>query len=182
MGMFLNVLIVQNTKEEDVKKSLEKAGGVYPDWNLVPEECKYKECNSGVKVLLSDMCAGYEDIPKEISKELMCPAMLCYIYDGDYWGYDFYDSGREIDSFNPMPEYFEEVSEEEKQRLSGNSEIIARYFHIDEARIKNYLIPWDDDILDADESTKAYEEDEFCIGEDWQIADFMNAIGYSYDW
>ena len=70
MGLFLSALIVQNASEEDVKKSLEKAGNDYPDWYLVSEECQYQKCGSGVKVLLSDMCCGYEDIPKEISRNL----------------------------------------------------------------------------------------------------------------
>ena len=56
MGLFLSALIVQNASEEDVKKSLEKAGNDYPDWYLVSEECQYQKCGSGVKVLLSDMC------------------------------------------------------------------------------------------------------------------------------
>ena len=32
MGLFLSALIVQNASEEDVKKSLEKAGNDYPDF------------------------------------------------------------------------------------------------------------------------------------------------------
>lgn len=182
MGMFLNVLIVQNVTEKDVKSTFQKLSGHCSDWNLVLEECTYQECSGGVKVLLSDMCTGFENIPQEISKELMCPAMLCYIYDGDFWGYHLFDRGSEVDSFNPMPEYFEEISQEEKQRLSGNSKVIAQYFNVDESRIKKYLIQWDEDILDADELPKAYESDEFGIGEDWQMADFMKAIGYPYGW
>ena len=42
-------------------------------------------------------------------------------------------------------------------------------------------LKWTEDILEAEEK-RAYEDDEFCIGEDWQMADFMKAIGYSYDW
>lgn len=181
MGMFLSVLIVQNQKAEDVKKSLKALGNSNPRWNLVPEECQYQECDGGVKVLLSDMCAGYEEIPQKLSKELLSPVMLCYIYDGDYWGYDFYDKGIELDTFNPMPDYFEEVSEEEKQRLSGNSKVISRYFNVEEAKIKNYLQTWTDYILDNEEK-RAYADDEFCIGEDWQMADFMRAVGYPYSW
>ena len=181
MGLFLSALIVQNASEEDVKKSLEKAGNDYPDWYLVSEECQYQKCGSGVKVLLSDMCCGYEDIPKEISEKLMCPVLLCYIYDGDYWGYFFYENGKELDVFKPIPDYFEDISMEQRKHLAGNSEIISKYFNIDNAKIKNYLQEWTEDILEAEEK-RAYEDDEFCIGEDWQMADFMKAIRYSYDW
>lgn len=117
MGMFLSVLIVQDANQQDVKNSLEKTGKLYPNWNLLPEECQYRAYSGGVQVLLNEMCAGYEDIPREVSKDLICPAMLCYLYDGDFWGYFLYDKGDEVDNFNPMPDYFEEVSEEEKLRL-----------------------------------------------------------------
>ena len=140
-----------------------------------------QKCGSGVKVLLSEMCCGYEDIPKEISEKLMCPVLLCYIYDGDYWGYFFYENGKELNVFNPIPDYFEDISMEQRKHLAGNSEIISKYFNIENAKIKNYLQEWTEDILEAAEK-RAYEGDECCIGEDWQMADFMKAIGYSYDW
>lgn len=182
MGLFLSTLIVQNSNENDVRSFLEKAEKNYPEWKLIADECRLQECTGGIKVLLNEMCAGYEDIPLEISRELTTSAMLCYIYDGDYWGYFFYDKGKEADSFNPIPDYFEEISDEEKQRLSGNSKVIAQYFNVDESRIKKYLVLWNDDIFDTDEMPKAYDDDEFGTGEDWQMADFMKAIGYSYCW
>lgn len=182
MGLFLSVVIVKNADEEAVKSCLVKAGNAHPDWNLITGECQYRPWVGGVKVLLNDMCAGYEAIPQELSKELLCPSMLCYIYDGDYWGYYFYEKGKELDAFHPMPDYFEPVSEEERQRLSGNSAVLARYFSIDEGRIKRYLVPWDADILESGECPKAYENDVCGVGEDWQMADFMSALGCPYDW
>ena len=37
-----------------------------------------------------------------------------------------------------------------------------------------------DDIFE--ESTSACEEDEFEYGDSWQMANFMKAIGYPYEW
>ena len=108
--------------------------------------------------------------------------MLCYIYDGDYWGYYFYDKGMVLDCFNTMPDYFVKISEEERQRLAGNSKIIAAYFDVEEAEIKNDIQIWTDDILDSEDEIYAYSEDEFCMGENWQMADFMRKIGYLYQW
>lgn len=53
---------------------------------------------------------------------------------------------------------------------------------MDESRIQNYLIEWKADIFAAAELPKAYEQDTYHIGEDWQMADFMEAIGYPYNW
>lgn len=182
MGLFLNVLIVKNSTEENVRKTLERMEDSNLDWNLISAKCRYQECHNGVKVLLSDMCAGYKDMTQKLSKELMCPVLLCYIYDEDYWGYYFYEKGIELDSFNPMPDYFEEVSEKKRQRFAGNGRVIAEYFNVEESKIKNYLQQWSYDILDSMEGTYAYDGDEFCMGDAWQMADFMKAIGYPYGW
>jgi len=182
MGLFLNVLIVRDSKEKNVKQILEKMGDSYSGWNLIPEDCKCQEFSGGTAVLLNEMCASYDGLPRMLSEELCHPVMLCYIYDGDFWGYSLYDNGMELDNFNPIPDYFGDVSEREKKQMAGNSRLIAEYFNVKEDRIKNYLQQWTDELLDSDEKIRAYEEDEFCIGEDWQMADFMKALGFPYTW
>ena len=102
MGAFINVLVVQNRSGEAVRNALEALGD-NPAWNLIPGQCRYQERGGGVSVLLSDMCSGYDAMTQELSKELACPVMLCYIYDGDFWGYFFFDSGEHLDAFMPMP-------------------------------------------------------------------------------
>ena len=181
MGAFVNTLIVKGRKAADVKNVLDRKGDD-PSWNLVPAECQYREYGGGTAVLLSDMCAGYDAMTQELSEELACPVMLCYIYDGDFWGYFFFDSGRAVDTFMPMPNYFEEVPEEEQKKAAGSSSVIAGYFDVDEADIRNYLRRWPDGIWDSDEEARAYDGDEACIGQDWQMADFMRALGYPYEW
>ena len=114
MGAFINVLVVQNRSGEAVRNALETLGD-NPAWNLIPGQCRYQERGGGVSVLLSDMCSGYDAMTQELSKELACPVMLCYIYDGDFWGYFFFDSGEHLDAFMPMPYYFEEMPEEALQ-------------------------------------------------------------------
>lgn len=182
MGLFLNVLIVKDSNEENVRQVLEKMGSKNSGWNLIPEDCKYQENSSGTAVLLNEMCASYDGLPRILSEELDHPVMSCFIYDGDFWGYSLYDNGAELDNFNPIPDYFEDVSEKERQQMAGNSHLIAEYFNVEESKIKNYLQEWTDELLDSEEKLRAYEDDEFCIGEDWQMADFMKAIGFPYVW
>lgn len=179
MGLFLSVLIVKGRTEADVRPKIEKCAA-NEEWNLIPAECRYREYGDGVQILLNDMCSGYDEMTLELSGELSSAVMLCYIYDDDFWGYDLYENGEKLDSFSPMPDYFEEVSEEEKQELAGNSGVIARCFNVDEDKIKGYLVEWSDETLDAGQP--AYEGDEFCAGDPWQMADFMDKIGYPYEW
>ena len=179
MGLILSVLILKDCGEARARAAVEKFGG-NACWNLAPAECSYLEYGSGVQILLNDMCCGYDDMTREISRELSATVMLCFIYDEDYWGYDLFENGEEIDCFNPMPDYFEEISEEEKRKLAGNSKVIAESFGVDEDKIKGYLVEWNEDILDGGET--AYEGDEFAAGDAWQMADFMDKIGYPYEW
>ncbi len=182
MGLFLNVLIVQNAKEQDVRKSLQTMGERFPKWSLDLSQCSYQECGGGVKVFLNEHCCGYHNVPQAVSEDLSCPALLCYIYDGDFWGYYFYDRGERVDAFDPIPDYFGEVSEKEREELRGQSEVIARYFNVEPSRIERYLVPWDEELLDSGEFPKAYPDDKFGTGEDWQMADFLRTIGYPYGW
>src|SRR5690348_3986845 len=32
-----------------------------------------------------------------ISERLWCPGFLVFVYDGEYWGYEFYDRGEALD-------------------------------------------------------------------------------------
>ena len=179
MGVFLNVLLLKNTTEEKLKAELEKEKD---SWDVVPEECQYQQGENGIQVLLNDHCSGYEVMTQALSEALDCPVMLCYIYDDDFWGYDFYDKGKEVDTFCPMPDYFEEADEEERERVAGNAEKVAPYFDIEPKEIANYLQFWTEEMWDGDEEVLAYDEDECTMGDSWQMVDFMEKLGFSYDW
>lgn len=181
MGEFINALIVRDNNEEKVRKTLKKIGSG-PEGSLSFEDCQYIEYNRGVNVLLEDnMEFGCEKIAKTLSKELSCPVMLCYIFDGDFWGYFFYNKGEDLDWFMSMPDYFGEAPEEERQMAAGDSKMIADFFYVEEGKIENYLQIWPMDIWDREEDTYAYEGDEYPAGQCWQIVDFMRAIGFPYE-
>lgn len=192
MGLFLQTAILPECGETQARNAVEavakKLGGLdkgeknkYEFMNLIPEECQYKEQGGGTSILFNEECGGFEDLAEAISKETQKPILLLYIYDGDFWGYSLYDNGVEIDRFNPMPDYFEEASEAQMEKEKGNAEIIAKYFHVEKADIEKYLIFWTDELLESEDGQKAYEDDEFSIGEDWQMADFMRKLGYPYE-
>lgn len=190
MGLFLQTAIIPACKEEEAKNlvktvaekyshpfsiSAKSCGMQYDIADLFPEECKYKEFKNGTSILFNHRCVGYGDLAGAISKECGKAVLVLYIYDGDYWAYELYDNGEEIDQFDPVPDYFGEVSEKAIQKFKGNPDMIAKYFSVNKADIEKYLIFWSDT---SDE--KAYEDDEFAYS-DWQMADFMRKLGYPYE-
>lgn len=180
MGLFLQTVIIPNCKESVAQAALERVEQ-NSDFDLVSADCLYRENANGITILLNERCYGYEELAASVSKEVAQPVLLLYIYDEDYWGYYLYAEGEELDCFNPMPDYFEEVSEQERKRVAGNSAVLAKYFDVNEALIKDYLVLWTEERMEDYES-KAYEDDEFKQCHCWQMADFMKKLGYPYEW
>ena len=169
MGLFLQVAIMPGCKKAEARTAVEEVAKKYScsfdelesgDFTeedliiseLIPDECQYAETAAGVSILFNDDCIGYD------------------------WGYELYDKGEILDRFNPMPDYFEEVSEEKIEQLKGDARIIAGQFHVEQASIERYLVRWSADTMDE----KAYQDDEYGY-EDWQMVDFMRKLGYPYD-
>ena len=72
----------------------------------------------GTQALIAGELA-FDALAKELSRLSQNPVMLLYLCDGDFWGYDFY-GGKEEDHFSTMPDYFDSISQAEKERLAGN--------------------------------------------------------------
>lgn len=179
MGLFVHTAIILNSSIETVRSAVEQVA-LMPDMDLVPAECQYQQQGSGVMILFNEYCCGYGDLAEALSSTVKRPVMLLYLYDEDYWGYYFYEDGRELDVFSPIPDYFDTVSEQERIRLAGNSAVISQYFQVAEESIQHYLVPWSAQDMEA--GVKAYAGDTFCLGDCWQMADFMNKIDYPYQW
>lgn len=180
MGLFLQAVVALHAGEGAVRAALaemEKNG----DMGLVASECQCRESRKGTAVLCNEACAGYGDLAKGLSEALEQPVLLLYIYDEDFWGYFFYEGGRELDCFQPIPDYFEEVPEEERGRMLGNSGLVSEYFGVEEAEIEGYLTEWTEEKLECYEE-KAYADDEFGQCDCWQMADFMRRLGFPYEW
>lgn len=179
MGLFLQTLILPDCTLSQAQNAL-KAAESLPDLGLQTEDCLYGSVSNGQIVLLNAACTGYENLAQALSEHLPGPVLLLYIFDEDFWGYHLYADGQALDAFSPMPDYFEEVSDSERQHLAGQSAVIARCFQVAEENIANYLVPWDETLFSA--PGKAYPDDEFEQGYCWQMADFMRKLGYPYPW
>ena len=95
--------------------------------------------------------------------------------------YSLYEDGKTVDQFNPIPDYWQEIDDKERQSWRGDAkEVAKRVPNLSPELISKYLIPWSDEILESDERIKAYPDDEFFYGDDWQLTDFMKRLDLVY--
>jgi hypothetical protein len=134
-----------------------------------------------ITVMYPESFTGWDDASQWLSEALQKPVMSLHVHDGDLWMYVLYASGQVVDQFNPLPDYWDEdLSEEELQSWAGNAAVVCKHWpNVREEEIARYLLRWD---LDSHEDygAKAYPDDEYGMGEDWQILDFMRRIGLVY--
>lgn len=184
MGLFMETAIIQNGEENIVKAALERIEDTKSSFALSASECQYQKYDKGVLILFNEGCNGYDELAKELSEEINSPVLLLYIYDDDFWGYYFYENGKEIDCFYPMPDYFDEGVTQERLNYLLDKKVIVEYFGVEEKEIENYLVLWSEDLEEQVyiSDIKAYEDDEFGQCDCWQMADFMRKLGYPYIW
>ena len=137
-----------------------------------------KSGEGNVTVLYPDSYVGWHEASEYLSRSLEKPVLSLHVHDGDLWMYVLLVDGREVDRFNPIPDYWQEQSEEENLTWAGSAQTMAKYWpNVQPDQIENYLIRWDPE---DEEAAKAYPTDEFGAGEDWQITDFMAKVGLLY--
>lgn len=116
---------------------------------------------------------------RRLSQELRVAVFALHLHDDALWLYELYASGVLMDRFNPIPHYWEELSEEETASWRGKPEIVAAYWPgVSVRQIERYLCTRDDSTEDAD--VKAYGDDEFGVHDCWQVCDFLRKLGTPY--
>ena len=113
MGVFLQTALFPGC-DETVARDAVEAAAKNPVFQIDPETCRYAQSYEGTQVLMEGDCLGFATLAKTLADLSENPVMLLYIYDGDFWGYDFY-GGKEEDHFRTRPDYFGPVSPREKQ-------------------------------------------------------------------
>jgi hypothetical protein len=174
MGNFIDIGIVKSLTSDLTEEYLgewEPGSGDsfdHDDWEF--------EDQNGDTVMaanyMHDESAAFFEL---VSKKTDGVTMHLYIYDSDCWGYHLFDKGCGIDKFRTVPDMFGEGDGED---YLGNSALVAECFGVKEDDIKNYFVPWTEEMLEKEESTWAYEGDSFAYGVDWQVTDFMKKLGY----
>jgi len=186
MGEFLAMSGVSRASRRDVLHSLEEfalahvgtldpAPGGKPYDHLIVTG----EDFGPITVMYPGDFFGWDEASKYLSESLGVPVISLHIHDGDLWMYVLYRDGEEVDQFNPIPDYWtEELTPEERSSWAGDAKAVAENWEgVDATSIERYLVTWD---LDNDAPGKAYDEDEFPIGDCWQIVDFIGKLGLTY--
>lgn len=179
MGVFLQYALFPGCDEASARAAVEvaeKAGFV-----IGQKKCRYAQSYEGTQVLMEGDDLGFAPLAKALSDAAANPVMLLYIYDGDFWGYDFY-GGQEEAHFSTLPDYFGPVTQEEKVRLSGNPAALTGWFPIQNIHaVKCYLVHWSDlDEEELDGEQFALVGDQFPYGDCWQVTDFAVRLGFPW--
>lgn len=179
MGLFLETAIVKCDDLSLLKEKISELAVENPKFELDEGGCRYLARNGkGIQVLLSEGSVTYEDFSEKLSKKLDTWVMFLYIYDEDFWGYFLYDKGKEKDRFNPERDYF---GKGDTESCKGNADIISKYFAVPKESFEKYLTAWSDEFYEEGDIF-AYDKDEFAYADPWQMADFMDKLGFPYEW
>ena len=124
----------------------ENCDAVQTALNLVAKEanCRFllgPSLSGWISVFPND--SGQNDrISAEIAKLLPNDIFHLIVHDDDIFGYFFHRNGRLIDQYNSCPDYFEEVSDEDKQQCQGRPELFEDLLRKPEAlgKLKALLI------------------------------------------
>ncbi len=173
MGLFLHILLFPGGEQSACEAALRQAADL-PELDIHLDQCRWHGFPKGPAALLNDGCCGYESLAEELSGTAPGPVMVLYMYDGDYWGYLFYQNGAALDQFSSLPDYFGEGSPPD---CPGNAELLAKLFGVPADSIAPYVRPWREEAMGG----FARQGDQFEIGDCWQLADFLEALGFSYD-
>lgn len=180
MGVFLQITLFPGCTKSAARAAVETAAK-NPGFCIDLGKCKFAQNHEGTQVLMEGDSLGFAPLAKALSTISQNPVMLLYIYDGDYWGYDFYSRGAE-DHFNTIPDYFGPISQKEKQRMAGNPATLSGWFPFwDISVIKRYYVHWSDqNEEELEEAGFAYPGDQYPYGDCWQMIDFAARLGFPW--
>jgi hypothetical protein len=185
MGLFLSVSGVINADKADVARALAEhvasKRGILEAESRSPEDddtlvlCS-EHGNTTVYFPANDL--SWWETSQAVSRLLKRAVFAFHIHDGDLWMYELYKNGAKIDAFNPVPDYWMELSEQERASYKGNAKAVSECApHVKAVEIARYLVIWD---LENEEATKAYASDEHAYGSEWQLLDFMKKLRLPY--
>jgi hypothetical protein len=79
--------------------------------------------NGWVGLYLDDDSGGDEAFAAAVAKRLGVTVLHLMVHDSDIFFYNFFRGGQLLDEYSSYPDYFEEVSAEERDRLRGKPEV-----------------------------------------------------------
>ena len=125
-----------------------------------------------------------------VSRKLRCPGFLVFVYDGDYWAYEFFEDGVVLDCFVQSPDESERWFPVESCR--GDTAIVTKHLpFLDRDILERYLVqtPSWDEFDNAENPRQAWLEayqardvkvqpsDEFTVFAECAVLDFLRYLG-----
>jgi hypothetical protein len=186
MGLFLSMSGVVGGRQSDTVNALRRfattKGGQLAEEPLSTQDehrLVAAEGAGGVTVVYPWEFMGWDEAAAFLSRELAKPVFSFHIHDSDLWMYTLYENGSPVDQFNPVPDYWGE--DEERESWQGDARAVAaRVPGLLPDTISRYLVEWGDDVFDGPGRTKAYPDDRYVYGDEWQLVDFMRRVGLDY--
>jgi hypothetical protein len=187
VGIFLSISGVIGGSRAAVEAGLRhfaasRQGWLVADPAAPPEDrLVIAEGGGGVTALYPYSFLSWDDAAASLSLETGCPVFSFHIHDGDLWMYVLFDTGKVADRFNPVPDYWQVLDEHERAAWAGRADEVAkRVPGLQPDIVSQYLILWGDDVFASSERRKAYPDDTYHYGDDWQLVDFMRRLGLTY--
>ena len=185
MGLFVSVSAVIGVAQADVTRALSTfvgtRHGVFQAEPRSPDDddtMVIASASGNTTVFFPGNDLSWWETSQALSKMLKAPVFAFHIHDSDLWMYELYKNGEKIDGFNPVPDYWMEISDQERHAYRGNAQVVASCVPgVDAAEISKYFVTWD---LNADAPARAYPTDEHAYGDEWQLLDFMKKLKLPY--
>ncbi len=186
MGLFLAMSGVRSADIARIRQALESfaeaKGGLFEMRSGSTDDDGIGAIRSNARtttLLYPQDFYSWDEYSAHLSRALQTPVFSFHIHDGDFWMFIAYRDGQEVARFNPIPEYWKPLDIAEMERWSGDAEAVTALIPgLSAANIQNYFIRWTEDESWA--GRKAYPDDKFEYGEDWQLTDFMRRLGFEY--
>jgi hypothetical protein len=189
MGLFLSIACVIRGDEANVVDALRQYA---IDHNMIFGKetlSNYDGCvcavvasnEVGVTVLYPYEFFDWDEASCYISERLGLPVFSFHLHDEDLWMYLLFDKGVIEDQFNPIPDYWGELSGDEMASWVGDAdEVSEKVPGIFPELVSAYLVRWGDEVFEADEPFKAYPSDRYAYGDCMQLFDFIDKLGLIY--
>jgi len=111
----------------------------------------------------------------DLSKRMDTPVLAFLEYQQDCWGYALFRQGKLLNYFWNDPS----IPEEDPKICKGDAHLLAQLFHVESKLLDPYLhfINHNDNRAT---SRKAFNDDQFTLGDHWVRIDFMRRLGIIY--
>jgi hypothetical protein len=191
MGTFLSLSAVIGKAPEIVREAIasyiKNNGG-----NFIEDHAEYEEKTHAViagnaqstTIVYPSRFVEWDKLSQYLSSELQTSVFSCHVHDGDLWMFILFHNGEDVARFNPIPEYWDDVSDEELDYWKGDATEISKYIpDIKPEDMQRYFKHWD---MENANEEKAYPDDEYMYGDEWQLLDFLKKFNIAYpfdnDW